>query len=409
MTCTTLGLVFFNLTIDGFSGLLIQKVEVKNQEKFQSMVNVLRNDLLLDDTRTVKNKLDSWLENKQISGFQVLKKNDLVINSKPDYTKMKVYSFDVLYSENTKWGKVALFDFKIDSKSVKESILSQYLILFILFVLILSTSIYKLISFILSEINPLIDNFLNRHEQKSHVSKGIRRNIFRPLIQTLNNASLKIQDYEEEQIKYEAEKAQLELGRKVAHDIRSPLEALKVASGEMESNPLFDMAIDRIENIANDLLDETRLKEIGKKDSISKIIKSVITEKELIWKDEVQFSFENKDNLDFDIDVEFQRVLSNLINNSREAKKDKVIQIELKLNLTEDQILLKIKDNGAGMSPELVSKIMNESVSFGKHEGNAIGVSSARHFFETINGSITYESTEGEGTTVFLKFPKGLI
>ena len=101
------------------------------------------------------------------------------------------------------------------------------------------------------------------------------------------------------------------------------------------------------------------------------------------------------------------RMLSNLLNNSIQALKDKKdAKIVIKLAIEDDQAKIIIKDNGKGMSEAVLKKLRNNiAVTDGKEEGHGIGMGQVRSALKNNNGTMEIESQVGKGTTTTLTFP----
>jgi signal transduction histidine kinase len=99
---------------------------------------------------------------------------------------------------------------------------------------------------------------------------------------------------------------------------------------------------------------------------------------------------------------DFERMLSNLINNAVEAcNKNGIVRISLELK---NKILyLSIIDNGKGISPEVLHKLRNGiSVTYGKENGHGVGFKQIRDVITQLGGSLTINSTLDFGTEVQL-------
>lgn len=69
-----------------------------------------------------------------------------------------------------------------------------------------------------------------------------------------------------------------------------------------------------------------------------------------------------------------------------------------------------IKDSGVGMSPDALSKLFQDNVSYStfgtaNEKGIGLGLVLCKDFMNKMNGTIEIESLQGEGTTVNLLFP----
>jgi len=73
-----------------------------------------------------------------------------------------------------------------------------------------------------------------------------------------------------------------------------------------------------------------------------------------------------------------------------------------------DAVAFSVSDKGPGIPPEMLEKVFNwfETNSLGSHHrGSGIGLSLVRSFVELHGGTVTINSSQGEGTTVTCTFP----
>lgn len=168
----------------------------------------------------------------------------------------------------------------------------------------------------------------------------------------------------------EKEKAasMMTIARQVAHDVRSPLAALAMVSQELGDLPedlrvLVRTAIERIQGIANNLLhgDGGAKKEPDNCQLVTHI-ENVVSEKRM------QFKKYPKLRLDFLMRGEhyvcsalidatdFQRIMSNLLNNAVEAVDGEgtvVVEMLERCGRT----ILRIRDDGRGMPEEMIRRL----------------------------------------------------
>ena len=113
---------------------------------------------------------------------------------------------------------------------------------------------------------------------------------------------------------------------------------------------------------------------------------------------------------DFNMTIEgdmalIEQVLINLIINAIDAvssQKDPSITLSAFLN-QEERIVIEVRDNGVGMSPELMDKIFVPFFT-SKANGSGIGLSLSKQIMTLHKGTITVNSTEGRGTIFRLGF-----
>ncbi|WP_127717494.1 sensor histidine kinase KdpD [Halobacteriovorax sp. HLS] len=201
-------------------------------------------------------------------------------------------------------------------------------------------------------------------------------------------------------------KEKLNIARQVSHDIRGPISAIKMSLTNEQPNSILSSSLMRIENIANDLLDQSRPKsEIVLIEPIA-AIKQIIAEKMAAQKINITLE-DNGVNGQISVSpIMFKRVLSNLLNNAIEATQQLTAKISVSLTLNDGILNITISDNGTGIDKEILEKI-NEgiSISAGKQAGNGIGLASAYESIVNWNGSLKVESTLNKGTRVIIELP----
>ena len=209
----------------------------------------------------------------------------------------------------------------------------------------------------------------------------------------------------------------------VVHDIRSPLAALNTALKSLkelseQERILIRNATNRISDIANNLLVKYKVK--GKEDTeeqkylkaelVSSLLDHLISEKRVqITEKPIELILElgnNTHSCFVNLEPEnFKRVISNLINNAFEAiETSGVIQVVLAKE-TDNELTVKIIDNGTGIPEDILLKIKQGIVTSSKKKGHGIGISSAIQNIKSWGGSYNIQSKEGEGTTFTIKLP----
>lgn len=230
----------------------------------------------------------------------------------------------------------------------------------------------------------------------------------------------------------EAHKTQIQEQRKfrsvvdqVAHDIRSPLASLLMLVKSCSELPEAERIAFReiamtIEDIANNLLNQYKARdneldsEVEARASIlvSVLLLQVLTDKKYQYKDQaIKFDHDFTQDGNFAFikigATDLKRSTSNIINNAVDAFEGAEGKIIVKLDATKEWVKITIQDNGKGMSPELVVKIMkNMSVTEGKKDGHGIGLTQVRETIRSNQGELSIDSVVGKGTKVTLIFPR---
>lgn len=238
-----------------------------------------------------------------------------------------------------------------------------------------------------------------------------RRFILRPYLSSL--------------VEMEKKQALGELAGQVAHDIRSPLLALDMILMDLteiqeQKRIRARNAVSRIRDIANDLKQKGQGKATlvtPKTPTLSVelipiLVDSLVSEKRIQFRVLSDISIEDvvspscyclfsKVNAS-----EFHRVLSNLINNAVEAMEGRKGIVTVSLALHDDQVRIQIQDSGRGISADLLPKVGQPGMTFGKKDGSGLGVYHAKNTVTSWGGTLEICSQKGLGTTVEILLPK---
>lgn len=229
---------------------------------------------------------------------------------------------------------------------------------------------------------------------------------------------------EKEKLRAIAKSAQAEFGLRlatqVAHDIRSPLTAIKVATDfslndlKPEASKLLLDASHRLNKIANELLHKFRNgtegepeKEIGS--DLIATLKNLTQEYQGLF-EKICFEFSSSEKQRHVLVPQFliERTVSNLINNSVEALLTEQTQnpkIEIRFSEDEDNYLLSIQDNGPGIPEEISKKLFQRGVTYGKKNGNGLGLFQVMEFATSVSGAVSYKNLK-PGSLFSISIPK---
>lgn len=206
----------------------------------------------------------------------------------------------------------------------------------------------------------------------------------------------------------------LRITRTLGHNLRSPLAALK-SFHELTRDRLTDNETDILEAIQSSIDTMTERLVDQKVDStpvetadISKGISNLIAVKRL------EYSKNHQIKIESDIEQglmailnrdELKTILSNLINNSIEARKpDSPLTISILAKKLHDRAIIRVKDDGCGISQELLSKVFNYGIT-SKSQGKGCGLAHAKETIISWSGEISINSLEGQFTEVTIMLP----
>ncbi|WP_342429985.1 EAL domain-containing protein [Neobacillus sp. FSL H8-0543] len=205
-----------------------------------------------------------------------------------------------------------------------------------------------------------------------------------------------------------------QLAAGVAHEIRNPITSIKgfiqlLEEGIMKKEffKVISKEFKQVEEILEEFINLAKPKEI----QLKKVnIKTIIKEVETLLKPEanlknVEIFQEYKQNLpQIMCDTnQIKQVFINIIKNSIEAIPKNGF-VELQGSIEGKNVLIKIIDNGIGVSEERVQKL-GEPFYSNKEKGTGLGLMICFRIVREHNGSIKVKSKENEGTTVEVRLP----
>lgn len=215
-------------------------------------------------------------------------------------------------------------------------------------------------------------------------------------------------------LKYLQQKNEIiRLAYQVAHDIRSPVAALKIAledvSCSKDESDLIKFSLFRIEEIANNLLDRYKVNQKKGLNTFVSDLENLILEKKIMHQNNIKFDLTHQPNLAnikfAECSTDLLRVLSNLLNNAIEAIHTTGL-IKINFNIEGDNFTLSISDNGKGIPEDILEEIRISSFSYNKTSGNGLGLSHAKEFITNIGGNFKIDSIPDVGTRIKLTFPE---
>jgi len=205
----------------------------------------------------------------------------------------------------------------------------------------------------------------------------------------------------------------------VGHELRNPLGVINNSTYYLKAKlkdfddpkverhlQILDREVERSNNIISDLLDFARgPKEPNKRPAqLEKLVEDSLERVEIPENIHVETNIKAPTYLFLDPDMIF-RVFINLIGNAIEAMPDGgTLGISVTMDKDEDEVVVEVSDTGVGISDEDKDKMFTPFFST-KAKGIGLGLHVTKELVEAHNGSITFDSTEGEGTVFTFTLP----
>ncbi|MFN7249665.1 MAG: ATP-binding protein [Anaerobacillus sp.] len=209
-----------------------------------------------------------------------------------------------------------------------------------------------------------------------------------------------------------------QLAAAVAHEIRNPLTVVKGFLEFYKSDPSlkkemerhFTLMIDEL-NTAEHVISHFLSISKPNTDSATEIIDvkhSLKSVTDLLR----SYGLLRNNDIDLEIDedcfinvnkIEFKQLMINLMKNAIEASPDNK-PIFVKAEKLNSSVQLKVTDSGCGISEEEIKLLGSPFYSL-KSKGTGLGLMICFNIVEKSNGTISFESIKGQGTTVSIRFP----
>jgi signal transduction histidine kinase len=210
-----------------------------------------------------------------------------------------------------------------------------------------------------------------------------------------------------------------------SHELRTPIQpimgvAALAASGAMSNEKAWEIVIretKRLQNLANDLLDVTRIE--GRhiqlhreRFCVNDVILDILHEGRIVHGGNVQIKLELAEDEYMNLDADKSRitqVIKNLLSNAMKFTKTGSITIVTKPIYDRRFIEIFVSDTGAGIPkailPRLFSKFATKSVEAGTEHGTGLGLYICKEIILAHGGSITGFNRDEGGATFRILMP----
>jgi len=214
-------------------------------------------------------------------------------------------------------------------------------------------------------------------------------------------------------IKYlESKNEIVNLAYQVAHDIRSPVMALRVGLQDVkcdkEESELIEFSLNRIEEISENLLKSYKTGKYNNSNSFVKDLELLVNEKKTTHSS-IKFEINHDPSLSqyrfLHSRSDMNRVISNLLSNAAESINHTSGQVKIDVSI-KNGVSLSIIDNGKGIPPEVLKNFQDKAYSYNKSSGNGLGLNHAKSFLQELGGQLLIQSEPNHGTIVNLQFPE---
>ncbi len=227
---------------------------------------------------------------------------------------------------------------------------------------------------------------------------------------------------EERLVKTNFDRGRVKTAKQVAHIIKGIIGTLQLkidsvhSLSEMEKHDLGD-CLNSLRDLSVEILkpkmeehESTDLRESQEPLHVLPVVDSVLSAKRRQFVDRkgIQFSNANRP-LAFGLfcaisSSDLQTILVNLVDNAAEAIEGSGA-VTIHVSRKDKNIEMVIEDTGVGIPAHIMPLLVQEDATFGKTEGNGVGLSHVNELLKKTGGKFLISSIEGKGTKVILTLP----
>lgn len=218
----------------------------------------------------------------------------------------------------------------------------------------------------------------------------------------------------------EREEAWREMAKQVAHEIKNPLTPMRLTVQSFQKK--FDVNDPDLNQKINDY-SETLIQQIDTMSSVASafsnfasmpaqqnetlnVVDVVELTMDLFNEDYIVFEAEETEIISKIDRTQLIRIITNLVKNAIQSipdlQENKLIFVSVKK--VENTVLITVTDNGIGIAVQDFNRIFEPKFTT-KSSGMGLGLGIIKNIIENYNGTITFESLIGKGTTFLVSLP----
>ena len=291
------------------------------------------------------------------------------------------------------------------------------------FMLIIAFALaYFLASYITKSLKTISDKInetsLNQKNEKIVIEANSRE--INSLINAYNQMVDKLEESATMLAQSEREQAWREMAKQVAHEIKNPLTPMRLTVQSFQRK--FDANDPNLKQKLDDY-SKTLIQQIDTMSAVASAFSNFASmpaqqNETLNVVEVVEFSLDifNEDFIRFESNSEeiitvmdrtqLIRIITNLVKNAIQAipeeQSEKAVLVSV--NAEEDHVIIAVKDNGIGINTENTERIFEPKFTT-KTSGMGLGLGIIKNIIENYNGTITFESEPGKGSTFMVSLP----
>jgi signal transduction histidine kinase len=242
------------------------------------------------------------------------------------------------------------------------------------------------------------------------------------LVTALDRMRQDLKTYRERLVTSERHAAWSQMARKVAHEVKNPLTPIAISVSDLkrsyeQQRPDFPVILDQavktigeeVERLKHMLQEFSEFGRLPAPEFKDCRLGDLLADLNALYAKDVQdkrLVLSNPDpNVTFTADPsQLRQALVNLLQNGLEAVNGNG-QVTITANAEPDNIQISVSDNGPGLSPEQTKRLFSPGFTT-KQTGSGLGLVMVERIVSDHQGTISVQSTPGQGTTFTLRLPR---
>lgn len=193
----------------------------------------------------------------------------------------------------------------------------------------------------------------------------------------------------------------------ISHDLRTPVTRMKLQTefvDDKETADFFRQDLDEMEKMINEYLSFAKGEIIGNRElvDVAEFFDGIVFDYKRSGYKNIDISYKTDSKYIYIKSDLFKRCINNLINNSLRYR---VSRIHLDVETSQKQLVVKVEDDGIGLTTDLLKKVRKPYYS-SKKENIGLGLSIVQHIVDMHNGKVHFvRSKKLGGLCVILIIP----
>ena len=314
----------------------------------------------------------------------------------------------------------------VEDDSFYENEIQEFLIklsqVYFFMLLIAFALAYFLASYITKSLKTISDKInetsLNQKNEKIVIEANSRE--INSLITAYNDMVDKLEESASKLAQGEREQAWREMAKQVAHEIKNPLTPMRLTVQSFQRK--FEESDPNLKQKLSDYT-KTLIQQIDTMSSVASafsnfasmpaqqnenlnVVEVVEFSLDIFNEEYIHFESEDQEIITIMDRTQLIRIITNLVKNAIQAipeeQEEKNITVAVKKQ--DNNVNISVKDNGTGIETENSAYIFEPKFTT-KNSGMGLGLGIIKNIIENYKGTITFDTTVGEGTTFTVTFP----